>query len=161
MHPNGESDVLDLMYLLDRLEEALAAGAHVPLTARTLVDEQECLDILDQMRAAVPREMRQARRVLAERENLRQQTREEADQLIRDAEVRARRLVEEHALVHAARNRADQIEGEAEREALEIRAEAERYAGLVLARVSEQLEHALDEVKDGLRELDYGNIARR
>jgi hypothetical protein len=47
----SEPGTVDFLYLLDRLEEALVTGSRVPLTARTLVDEQECLDIIDQMRA--------------------------------------------------------------------------------------------------------------
>ena len=45
---------LDILYLLDQLEEVLGAGSRVPLTSRTLVDEQEILDILDQIRVSHP-----------------------------------------------------------------------------------------------------------
>jgi hypothetical protein len=65
-----EAGAVDFMYLLDRLEEALATGSRLPLTARTLVDEQECLDILDQMRVAMPSEIKEARRVIAERDSV-------------------------------------------------------------------------------------------
>lgn len=149
-----EPGTVDFMYLLDRMEEALAAGSRVPLTDRTLVDEQECLDILDQMRVALPDEVKYARRVVAEREHLLAQAREEVERIIRNAELRAGRLVEEHAMVRAAQGRALQIEDGAERAAEQIRAEAERYARLVLGRVAERLEQALGGVKAGLRELE-------
>lgn len=156
----GEPGTVDFLYLLDRLEEALAAGSRVPLTVRTLVDEQECLDIIDQMRVALPEEVKYARRVLAERELLLNQAREEAERVVRNAELRAARLVEEHVLVRTAQARAIEIEDKAEQAGEEIRAEAERYARRVLGRVSERLDQALGTVKSGLRELDLGDLPR-
>ena len=143
----------DFLYLLDRLEEALVTGSRVPMTSRTLVDEQECLDIIDQLRVSLPRELKEARRILEDRDQLLAQAREETERAIRAAEVKASRLVEEHALVRAASARADSIEERAEQDAQEIRMEAERYAEQLLQRVHERLEQALHGVKAGLREL--------
>ena len=156
-----EGGAVDFMYLLDRLEEALVTGSRVPLTARTLVDEQECLDVLDQMRVAMPNEIKEARRLVAERDHLLAQAREEAERIIRNAEHRASRLVEEHALVRGAQARAIQIEERAEQEALTVRDEAEKYAGALLTRVQERLEQALGNVRAGLRELETGNVTPR
>ncbi len=156
-----EPGTVDFMYLLDRLEEALAGGSKLPLTARTLVEAQGCLDILDQMRVALPSEIRQARRVIAERDNMLAQARDEAERIIRNAELRASRMVEEHALARGAQARALEIEDRAEQAAQQIRSEAERYAGIVLSRITERLEQALGTVKAGLRELEEGDIAAR
>jgi hypothetical protein len=157
----SEPGTVDFLYLLDRLEEALVTGSRVPLTARTLVDEQECLDIIDQMRVALPSEVKYARRLVEERDSLLAQAHDEAERVVRNAEMKAGRLVEDHALVRAAQTRALQIEDEAERTADEIRAEAERYAGRLLGRVTERLEQALDNVRVGLRELEAGDVATR
>jgi hypothetical protein len=156
-----EAGAVDFMYLLDRLEEALVTGSRVPLMARTLVDEQECLDILDQMRVAMPNEIKEARRVIAERDHILAQAREETERIVRGAEVRANRMVEEHAIVRSAQSRAIQIEEQAEREALGIREDADSYAGTVLSRVQERLEQALSSVRTGLRELEAGEISQR
>jgi vacuolar-type H+-ATPase subunit H len=156
-----EGGAVDFMYLLDRLEEALVTGSRVPLTARTLVDEQECLDVLDQMRVAMPNEIKEARRVVAERDHLLAQAREEGERIMRTAEHRASRLVEEHALVRSAQARAIQIEQQAEREAMTVRDEAEKYAEALLTRVQERLEQALSNVRAGLRELETGDVTPR
>jgi len=155
------SGAVDFMYLLDRLEEALVTGSRVPLMARTLVDEQECLDILDQMRVAMPTEIKEARRVIAEREHVLAEAREEADRIIAGAKKHAHRLVEEHAVVRSAQLRATEIEEQAERDALTTREEADRYAGTLLTRVQERLEQALSHVRSGLRELETGDISPR
>ncbi len=152
---------VDFMYLLDRLEEALVTGSRVPLMARTLVDEQECLDILDQMRVAMPTEIKEARRVIAEREHVLAEGREEADRIVSGAKQRANRLVEDHTVVRAAELRANEIEEQAERDAITTREEADRYAGTLLTRVQDRLEQALSNVRAGLRELETGDISQR
>lgn len=156
-----EGGAVDFMYLLDRLEEALVTGSRVPLMARTLVDEQECLDILDQMRVAMPTEIKEARRVIAERDHILAQAREETERIMRGAEHRANRLVEEHAIVRSAQVRANEIEEQAEADALAIREEADKYAEALLTRVQERLEQALGNVRAGLRELETGEVAPR
>ena len=156
-----EAGAVDFMYLLDRLEETLVTGSRVPLMARTLVDEQECLDILDQLRVAMPTEIKEARRIIAERDHILAQAREETERIIRGAEHRASRLVEEHAVVRSAQARAMQIEEQAERESQQVRDEAEQYAETVLSRVQERLDQALSSVRAGLRELETGDRAPR
>jgi vacuolar-type H+-ATPase subunit H len=156
-----EAGAVDFMYLLDRLEETLVTGSRVPLMARTLVDEQECLDILDQLRVAMPTEIKEARRIIAERDHILAQAREETERIIRGAEHRASRLVEEHTVVRGAQSRAMQIEEQAEREAQQVRDEAEQYAETVLSRVQERLDQALSSVRAGLRELETGDRAPR
>lgn len=156
-----EAGAVDFMYLLDRLEEALVTGSRVPLMARTLVDEQECLDILDQLRVAMPTEIKEARRIIAERDHILAQAREETERIIRGAENRATRLVEEHAVVRSAQARALQIEEQAERDSQQVREEAEQYAETVLTRVQERLDQALGSVRAGLRELEAGDRATR
>ena len=157
----SEAGAVDFMYLLDRLEEALVTGSRVPLMARTLVDEQECLDILDQMRVAMPNEIKEARRVIAERDHILAQAREETERIVRGAEHRASRLVEEHAIVRSAQARAIQIEEQAEHEAGSIREEADKYAETILLRVQERLDQALTNVRAGLRELETGDVSPR
>jgi hypothetical protein len=156
-----EAGAVDFMYLLDRLEEALVTGSRVPLMARTLVDEQECLDILDQMRVAMPTEIKEARRVIAERDHILAQAREETERIVRSAEQRAGRMVEEHTVVRSAEVRANEIEEQAEQDAMNIREEADQYAETVLTRVQERLEQALTNVRQGLRDLEAGDVPVR
>lgn len=158
---DSEAGAVDFMYLLDRLEEALVTGSRVPLMARTLVDEQECLDILDQLRVAMPTEIKEARRIIAERDHILAQAREETERIIRAAEHRAGRLVEEHTVVRNAQARALQLEEQAERDSQQTREEAEQYAETVLTRVQERLDQALTQVRAGLRELEAGDMAPR
>jgi hypothetical protein len=156
---------IDILYLLDRLEEVLNSGSRVPLlSSRTMIDEQECLDILDQIRVALPEEIKGARRVNAERDGIIAEAEARAQEIVRDAEERAAQQIEEHTLVRQAQARADQVEADAERRAAEIERDAEDYAYEKLAELESQLEQLLLTVRKGtraLRQIDEPRPARR
>jgi vacuolar-type H+-ATPase subunit H len=145
---------VDILYLLDQLEEVLGAGSHLPLTSRTLVDEQEILDILDQIRVSIPEEIKAARRVSQDRDQLISEARVEADRIIREAEERAAGRVAEHTLVRSAETRAAEIEDRALRTAEQVRHDAEAYAYRVLERLRDQISQVGTTVDRGLQELD-------
>ena len=66
----AEEEPDDVLVLLDRLEELVGVGRRMPFSTRVMVEEEEFLGLLDQIRAAVPREIRQAQRVVEERSNI-------------------------------------------------------------------------------------------
>jgi hypothetical protein len=145
---------IDILYLLDRLEEVLNSGSRLPLFgSRTLIDEQECLDILDQIRVALPEEIKQARRINGERDGIIAEAEARAQQIVREAEERAAEKVEEHSLVRQAESRAQQVEDDAERRSAEIRREADEYAYDTLAELESELEQLLLTVRKGTRAL--------
>ena len=54
----------DILYLVDRLEALLSKGWRVPMSSKTMIDEDEFLDIVDQMRIAIPEEIRQSKKIV-------------------------------------------------------------------------------------------------
>jgi cell division septum initiation protein DivIVA len=152
--PGGNVIRVDILYLLDQLEEVLGTGSHLPLTSRTLVDEQEILDILDQIRVSIPDEIKAARRVTQEREQLLSDARAEAEQLVREADARVADRLAEHHLVRAAQTRAAEVEERALEEAERIRREADAYAARVLERLRDHVNQVAQTVDRGLQELE-------
>ena len=150
---------MDILDLLDQLEEVLGAGSHLPLTSRTLVDEQEILDILDQIRVSIPDEIKAARRVTQEREQVLADARAEADRLLRAADARVADRLADHHLVRAAESRAADIEERAHEEAERMRRETDAYAQRVLEKLREQISQVASSVERGLQELE-GNSVR-
>jgi len=145
---------LDILYLLDQLEEVLGAGSHLPLTSRTLVDEQEIQDILDEIRVSIPDELKAARRLTDERDQVIADAHAEADRILAAAEVEAAERVAEHGVVRSAENRAADLEDRAMRQAAEIRREADAYAYRVLQKLREQIAALAQTVDRGISELD-------
>jgi hypothetical protein len=135
--------------LIDELEDALAEGRRVPFSGRLIVDEERILDIIDRMRVAVPEELKQARRVIAEQERL-----------LGEAQARVRQALEEQGLLAAIEAERARLLEQAEHDAARVRAGADEYARQVLeemeqnlARLSASTQNKLKEVQNGLREL--------
>ena len=149
---------MDILDLLDQLEEVLGAGSHLPLTSRTLVDEQEILDILDQIRVSIPDEIKAARRVTQEREQVLADARAEADRLLRAADARVADRLADHHLVRAAESRATDIEERAHEEAERMRRETDAYAQRVLEKLREQISQVASSVERGLQELEGNSV---
>jgi cell division septum initiation protein DivIVA len=145
---------VDLLDLLDQLEEVLSTSSRLPLTTRVVVDEQEILDILDQIRVSVPDEVKSARRITQERDQLLAEARGEADQLLREADARVAERLAEHHLVRAAQTRAAEIEERALDDAERVRQEADAYARRILERLREHVAQVDQSVERGLQELE-------
>ncbi len=145
---------MDILYLLDRLEDVLTSSTKLPIINRTLVDEQECLDIIDQIRVAIPEEVRQARQLNAMREDVLANARRLAERTIQEAQERAALMVKEQALVRSAESLAAEVRAAAYREADEIRRGADEYAYRVLAALEAQLDQVMRSIRKGIEHLD-------
>lgn len=148
-----EPESMDIMYLLERLEEVLGAGTRLPFTSRALVDDEECFEIIDQIRLSLPNEIRQARKVNADRDAVIDQAQARAEQIIRGAENEAAELVQNHHIAREAEAQGEEIIVQAERRAAQVRREVDEYAYRVLLDLDKRLEGLTVTVRNGLRSL--------
>ncbi len=152
----------DIVYLIDRLEEVLNEGFRVPFTSSAVIDEEAFLDLVDQMRIAIPNEIREAQRILQERERILAEARQEAERIVAEARLQAQKMVEEQAILEQARRRAQEIEAEAARAAEEVRQGADQYAMEVLEGLQAELYRILRTVENGLNTLkEQGGVRPR
>ncbi len=142
---------MDILHLVDRLETLITEGFHIPFTSNVVVHEDEILDIIDQMRVSIPEEVKLAKRTEAERERMLVQAQEEANRIVDMAREKAESMTEEHELITFAKERAAEIEAQAERQAEEIIADADDYIVDQLGELEEQLMKTLSTVRNGLR----------
>jgi cell division septum initiation protein DivIVA len=145
---------MDVLQLIDRLEQLVSAGRRMPLTSMTIIDEQEFLDIVDQLRVTVPEEIKQARRVSQERERVMLQADAEAEKIINAAREQAARLLQDDELIRRAQEEAERLLSDAEREAESIRRGADEYAADVLAGLESELARLLATTRKGRATLD-------
>ena len=150
--PTG-GGLADVFYLLDRLDEVVTSASRLPFSSRALVDEQEYLDIVDQIRLALPEEVKVARRVVAERNQILADAGERAEHLIGRAEEQIANRVDGHVIVQAAEERAHTLLEQAREEAREIRREADEYACRVFTSLGRRLRQIGSVVDEGLAEL--------
>jgi hypothetical protein len=133
----------------------LAAGAKkLPLTNNVVVDQAAILELIDQLRAAVPPEVTQAKRITEEATRITERAHEEGEAVIARAQEQAARMLEDRELVQLAKQRATEIIDTATREAAEIRRGSDEYAAGVLIRLEGECIKALTSIKRGIDMLD-------
>ncbi len=119
--------------LLLQLRELLDTARSMPLSASVMVNREEFGEILQDAIDGLPEEIRQARWLLKERDEVLQRADREAERIIDVARVRAERMVERTEVVREARRTAEDVVDEAGRVAAQMRLEAEDYVDRKLA----------------------------
>jgi vacuolar-type H+-ATPase subunit H len=145
---------IDIIFLIERLEALIANGRRMPMTNSVVVDQVSALDLIDQLRVAVPEEIRQAKRINEETSRLVERAQEEAERILARAQEQAAFLIEERELTRAAEIESERIIGEGRREADEIRQGADAYAASVLVKLEGECVRALQSIRRGLALLD-------
>lgn len=136
--------------LIDELEELLTKSGRLPFVSRLLVNEAEAIALLDRLRASIPKEVRLARQILRERDQLVEQAREQAQRIAAQAQREASLRLEEDGLLEEARRRSEELLVNARREAEEIRRGADGYARDVLMELQARLSAAQREIGETL-----------
>jgi vacuolar-type H+-ATPase subunit H len=126
----------------------------MPLTSNVIIDQARALDLIDQLRVAVPEEVRQAKRTNEETERIVERAHEESERILARAQEQAAFLIEERELTRVAELRSKEIIAQGQREADEIRAGADDYAQTVLVHLEGECIKALQSIKRGLALLD-------
>ncbi len=145
---------MDILQLIDRLEELFNDGKPIPFTHNVAVDEDRMLDIIDQMRIAIPEEVKKAQQLLSQRDRVMAQAQEEANRTIDLAREKAESLVSKDSITQEAQRRADQIQNQARMAAETTKQDADEYVIDTLDRLQEELERSLNQVRNGIRALE-------
>jgi len=130
----------------------------MPLTSNVIIDQARALDLLDQLRVAVPEEIRAAKRINEETERIVERAQEEAERILARAQEQAAFLIEERELTRVAELRSAEIIADGQREADEIRRGADEYAQSVLVKLEGECIRALQSIKRGLALLDERHV---
>jgi cell division septum initiation protein DivIVA len=145
---------MDILHLVDRLEELFNSGFHIPLTSETAVNEERFLDLIDQLRVAIPEEVKKAQQVMTQKERYLAQAQEEAQRTVTIARERVESLVQRDSISTAAEARAEQILQQAREDAAGIRAEADDYVLESLSRLEAEMSRLLLQVRNGIAKLN-------
>ncbi len=138
---------------LTGLEELFNESRSVPFTHSVIVDEDRMLDIIDQMRVSIPEEIKKAQQLLAQRDRILAQAKEEANRTLALAREKSEQLVERDAIVEAAHARADQIIEQARVENEKTKREADEYVLQTLTNLEAEMDRILTQVRNGIRTL--------
>ena len=141
----NEQDVTRLIDMLyEKVEDAKAPALKPNMS---MVDRDEILDLLDELRAQLPVELRRAKELLAAREKFVEDAKRDVDRMMRQAELEAKSKVSESEILSAAREKSRGMIAHAEERCRRMYQVTNEYTEDALARAEEAMQMALDEVK--------------
>lgn len=145
---------MDIQHLVDRLEDLIDEGRHMPFSRFTMIDEERALELIDQMRISIPEEIEKANRILAQRDRVLAQANEDAARVLQQARSKGEEMLDQDVNVQAAQNRAANIIEEARQKAQQIRDDADHYVLDVLSRLEQDLLKNLNTVRNGINHVN-------
>ena len=149
-----EDTPIDIIFLVERLESIIANGKKLPLTNNVVVDQAAALGLIDELRVAVPEEVRAAKRINSEGERIIEKAQEEAERIVARAQEQAAFLIDERGLTAQAEADSRRIIEDAERDAEDVRRGADEYAVNVLVGLEGDVVKTLQSIKRGIELLD-------
>ena len=144
---------MDVLVLIDKLDDLVHNAKAVPLTDQVRIDREEIYDILDQMRATIPEEIKQARWIVKERQEMLAEAKRESDRILGEAREQAVREASQTEIVKLAERQAQDIVEDARRQARETRLEMEDWADSILSTLEVNLDKFLGAVRRGRERL--------
>jgi cell division septum initiation protein DivIVA len=124
------------------------------LTSNVVVDQAAALDLVDELRHAVPEEVQSARRINAEGERILERAQQESERIVAKAQEQAAFLIDERGLTETAEAEGRQIVAEASAEADDVRRGSDEYAAEVLVNLEGEVVKALQSIRRGIELLN-------
>lgn len=139
---------MNINELLDTIEDALEESANMPLSGgKRIVDVDQIRDYLDEVRANLPGELRQAQAIVNDRAQIVDSANAQAQAIVHKAEERARILVSESEIVKNAQQRASEIMAQAQAESRTLRQTTADYCDNILKTTEETMISNVSQIK--------------
>ncbi|MDQ3210211.1 MAG: hypothetical protein M3Q20_03375 [Actinomycetota bacterium] len=155
---------MDITTRLTQLDEMVRDAKAMPLSSSVLVNRDEVLDLIAEMQEALPDEIKQARWIVRDREDLMAKARADADEIVEQARAEQLKMARQEDVVARAGEEADRVLGESDGQARSMRREAEEYVDGKLAQFEIALRRILEEsqasVKALAKTLDQVEVGR-
>jgi vacuolar-type H+-ATPase subunit H len=139
--------------LIDKLDDLVHNARQLRLRDQVRVDRQKVHDILDQMRATIPEDVKQARWIVKERQEMLAAAKHEAERIVEEAGERQSQLVSEHELTRQAELEAEEIIDGARAREREFRLGAVDYADEILDTLEVNLSRFIAAIRRGRERL--------
>ena len=144
--------------ILEQLDDMLDAAWAMPLSGgKIVVDGEKIRDMIDDIRANLPSEIRQAKAIVADRTDIVNTAKKEAEGIIRNAEERRNQILSHEEIVVQAQERANEIQAQTQKRAREMRRTAQEFTEDALRRTEETLAQQVSQVRQARVSLRSNN----
>lgn len=145
--------IMEIFTLLENLEENIENSKKVPFTNKIMIEQDEILDVIKEIRLKLPEDLKQAKWVREERERILEEAKKEANDVVKEAENRIISMIDEHEITKKAYEQKNQIMEAANENSRQITQGAKEYADNILADLEKRLEKVLKEISQDRKEL--------
>ena len=144
---------MDIIKLIDEIEDVVENAGSVPFSKKAMVDSEELLEIIKEIRLRLPDELKQASWIKDEKKRILADAQSDADNILNDAEYKLEELIEGESITKIAQERAKEIIVNAQNNAKEIRLGAMEYADSLMLETQERLKEVIILLNDNRKEL--------
>jgi len=139
--------------LLKEIEQIVEKGNTLPFSSKALVSPEEIIEIVDEIRAQLPKEIEEAKKIVETQDSVINEAQSEANRIKQDAEYRLKELIDTNAITKNATMQAENIVSGAQVSAKELRVGTQHYADKVLYNLQLQLKTLNEEIEKNRKEL--------
>ena len=139
---------MEIMEIIDMMEETIDKATVVPLSGKIVVDKEDLLDYIQEMRLVFPDEVKEAKWVKEERERILAEAQTRSETMIKNAEEKVVQMIDEHEITKQAVEQANQMVNDAQTKAMEIKTDCDQYAVDILNDLEKRIDMLLRKVHD-------------
>jgi len=143
MNEQHIEDIISSLYDMIQDARALPLGAD-----KCILDRDKVLDMLDEIIAQLPSELKQSRTIVESRNELIGQARREAENIVRQAQQKAQELVAQEAIFQEARRQCQDMYDKTQARIAELRKVSNEYMDDALRRTEESIAQSLNDVRE-------------
>ena len=147
---------MEIFTLLETLEDIIENAKAVPFTEKVIVDKNDILDLIKEIRLKLPDELKQAKWIKEERERIMAEAHKDADDIVKEAENRIISMIDEHEITRKAYDKKEEIVAQANEMHRTIVRDTNVYADELLANVEgavKMLEETLANVEVTIKQI--------
>lgn len=133
---------MEILKMIDLLEDKVEQTKTIPLLNRALIDREELLAAIEEIRISIPEDMKQAKLIKDERKRILAEAQSEAEDIIAAAKIKTEKMVDEHEITKKAYEQANQIVAAAQKNSRELRMGARQYVDSLFAETDAKLTKA-------------------
>ncbi len=139
---------MDIMEIVDMMEETIEKASAVPLTGKVMVDKDELLDYIQEIRLVYPDELKEAKWVKEERQRILSEAESRAEAIQKNAEETQMQLIDEHEITKRAYEQANELVNAAQQKSIEIKTDTDQYVDDILNDAEHRLDLLLRKVRE-------------
>ncbi len=144
---------MDVLDILEKMEDSLNRSKTVPMTNRVLIDKDEFLKMIQDLRLSLPDNIKNAEWINSHKQEIILEAQKQSDVILSEAEKKIKLMVDDNEIVKMAKTEADDIKAAAQKNAKEIRLGSKEYADTLLEKLEKDLTDIIATVKENRDEL--------